>query len=1140
MTQSPSSSPEPTAPIPIPVASGSAAARANGKGKASASLPERLGAEDPLGLLVRSFASHLGDDDAQNAGLDDEPLGASSAEAGSSGQENGTAETDNGAPQAEPDLGLLSAFSAATYMSASAQAQAINAPLGIFLLLQYVQWSDEEARLKKRVTEAHGKLAREGLVPEEIRGYIRFLRRIRDDLLDLFKKSLPNEAGASTSLFNMQGFSEILETAKKEALEETLNGFGVIDSYQRNKQEIQENGSTLVQPVIPVETDNALNGKLAVLTDTTQNKYKIVSERLFTYGKQLQEYIDSPDELLNGSGFQKMDAFLEKDLHDWQKQENDLVEERGKSGELLEEWTTFKTSHIGILEKSRIEARERLKQYMDENPMWLSVYFAAKQPINGGSWTLDEKVEHLLQEIPALTYQHPLTGDNVLHLSMRLLADKVSRERLKKYLPELNDMISYFMQPALCVQFNKRGLLPYNPPAEGKEWEGIEALRDKAVWRVCHDAHQRDLVRDAKKLQLTASRQELKTWLVRAVSGGYPLMVGVALGGYVKAKTREELAVAEESYYAASYQQSTRELSLRYWEISQRMWESAARWAQQQVEQEQMRTRFYRFISTSADSRMDWSQTAMVLTMERARLIDEATDVFEDWLRSSVKKGRRAKYLQEFKQSTAKLAALENRMDVNDLKSAQEKIDEIKRVRDVLSRKGVVSQHEALSKLNAAYKAHWYEFHRNYQESLEEYDHSNPTGFTQEKETVAWQYPLVDVDAFKFKVFADTAQIEKDVIFSPREQHEGQLLLYYAASATLKNGGGNACFPTVVLLLQRGARWDDKNDAGETVLQALQKLNSRHSLNTLVKAANQSVEFGDKLQKELLSYLTGYKDWMDMKEQLRRWHVIPASRTNNARNSTCDEVVAQVLKAQQAWSDEKLMKFLRVLVADGGKRGPLNDSRFYSNLQRIVKEYGQNSKDAYVMYPSPDDKAKEMARQFRVATGAREIQTQLKEQGAEIAKMKEERVEDKLEQAAELEKVKLAQAAELEKVKLAQAAELEKTNEAQAAQALQLQALEAMVQELKQGKGNEVKGRADVQATSSSVRAPMVMQAPRSRRNRAEVEVSAIIPIAAGAIEVAEQTEGRRSRRHSMPAASADIEVVERTEGRRSRRHSMS
>jgi len=169
-----------------------------------------------------------------------------------------------------------------------------------------------------------------------------------------------------------------------------------------------------------------------------------------------------------------------------------------------------------------------------------------------------------------------------------------------------------------------------------------------------------------------------------------------------------------------------------------------------------------------------------------------------------------------------------------------------------------------------------------------------------------------------------------------------------------------------------------------------------------------------------------------------------------------------------------------------------------------------------------------------------EWQIELNRQGAEIAKMKEERVEDKLEQAAELEKVKLAQAAELEKVKLAQAAELEKTNEAQAAQALQLQALEAMVQELKQGKGNEVKGRADVQATSSSVRAPMVMQAPRSRRNRAEVEVSAIIPIAAGAIEVAEQTEGRRSRRHSMPAASADIEVVERTEGRRSRRHSMS
>jgi len=52
----------------------------------------------------------------------------------------------------------------------------------------------------------------------------------------------------------------------------------------------------------------------------------------------------------------------------------------------------------------------------------------------------------------------------------------------------------------------------------------------------------------------------------------------------------------------------------------------------------------------------------------------------------------------------------------------------------------------------------------------------------------------------------------------------------------------------------------------------------------------------------------------------------------------------------------------------------------------------------------------------------------------------------------------------------------------------------------------------------------MVTQAPRSRRNSVEVEVSTLIPAASADIEEVERTEGRRSRSHSMSLSSGGEE----------------
>jgi len=135
-------------------------------------------------------------------------------------------------------------------------------------------------------------------------------------------------------------------------------------------------------------------------------------------------------------------------------------------------------------------------------------------------------------------------------------------------------------------------------------------------------------------------------------------------------------------------------------------------------------------------------------------------------------------------------------------------------------------------------------------------------------------------------------------------------------------------------------------------------------------------------------------------------------------------------------------------------------------------------------------------------------------------------------QAAELKRVTEAQAAENETLKTelkrtieAQAAELKSTKEAQAAQTLQFQALIATVQSLREEIGGGVETKADPkpdpQAGPSGVRTPIVMQAPRSRRNSAQAEEVPAMPAASADMEEVEQTEGRRSRRSSMSLSSS-------------------
>jgi len=125
-----------------------------------------------------------------------------------------------------------------------------------------------------------------------------------------------------------------------------------------------------------------------------------------------------------------------------------------------------------------------------------------------------------------------------------------------------------------------------------------------------------------------------------------------------------------------------------------------------------------------------------------------------------------------------------------------------------------------------------------------------------------------------------------------------------------------------------------------------------------------------------------------------------------------------------------------------------------------------------------------------------------------------------LEQLDEIEREIERQWLELEKIKTAQAAELASTNAVQAAQTLQIQALIATVQSLKQEIGN----RADIQAGPSGVRTPIVMQAPRSRRNSAEAEEVPAMPAASADTEAAQEAEGLRSRRNFMSLSSGGEE----------------
>jgi len=163
---------------------------------------------------------------------------------------------------------------------------------------------------------------------------------------------------------------------------------------------------------------------------------------------------------------------------------------------------------------------------------------------------------------------------------------------------------------------------------------------------------------------------------------------------------------------------------------------------------------------------------------------------------------------------------------------------------------------------------------------------------------------------------------------------------------------------------------------------------------------------------------------------------------------------------------------------------------------------------------------------------ADELKKTTEAQAAENETLKTELKRTTEAQAAELKRVTEAQAAENETLKTelkrtieAQAAELKSTKEAQAAQTLQFQALIATVQSLREEIGGGVETKADPkpdpQAGPSGVRTPIVMQAPRSRRNSAQAEEVPAMPAASADMEEVEQTEGRRSRRSSMSLSSS-------------------